>query len=76
MKEKKNYYMKYMKRIYEKHYIGAEKVVENIDFEGVVEDFVEKVKLGKYISRLFEEDESIFYHYSKEFIHHILENEK
>lgn len=76
MKEKKIDYMKYMKRIYEKHYKGAEQNIENMDFEGVLEDFIEKVKIEDYILILFEEDESIFYHYSQQFIDYILFNKK
>ncbi len=72
MNEKKIDSMKYMKRIYEKHYKGAEGNVENVDFEGVLEDFIEKVKLDDYINTLFEEDESLFYYYSKEFVEYIL----
>ncbi len=71
MKEKKIDAKKYMKRIYQKHLEGAENNVENIDYEGVVEDFIEKVKLGKKIKETQSED--IIYEKSRAFVESILQ---
>ncbi len=67
---------KYMKRIYEKHYQGAEKNVENIDYEGLLEDFVEKVKIHKYIQKVYQGDDSPLYEESRAFVEYVLSERK
>lgn len=72
MVEKKIDYTKYMKRIYEKHLKEADHHIEDVDFEGVFEDFIEKVKIEKFISKKFKDDEDLIYENSKEFVQFIL----
>jgi hypothetical protein len=71
MNEKKIDYKKYMKRIYEKHYEGAEKNIDHIDFEGIVEDFIQKVKLRKVLQEQNQED--YLYEKSRDFVEYILQ---
>lgn len=68
MKSKKIDYKKYINRIYEAHSKECENEVEQIDYEGVLEEFIEKVKIEKFINKLFEENDSLLYFYSKEFV--------
>lgn len=68
MKSKKIDYKKYINRIYEAHSKECDNDVSQIDFEGILEEFIEKVKLEKFINKLFEENDSLFYFYSKEFV--------
>ncbi len=74
MKSKKIDYKKYINRIYEAHYKECENDETQIDYEGVLEEFIEKVKIEKFINKLFEENDSFFYFYSKEFIMFIKNN--
>lgn len=74
MKGKSIDYRKYMKRIYDKHEKHCEGDVGQIDYHGVLEDFVEKVKLDKYLQKLYDEDDFIFYFYSKEFIQYVFQS--
>ncbi len=67
---------KYMKRIYEKHYQGAEKNVENMDYEGLLEDFVEKVKIHKYIQKVYQGDDLPLYEESRAFVEYVLSERK
>lgn len=76
MKSKKINYEKYINRIYEAHSKECENNVEQIDYEGVLEEFIEKVKIEKFINKLFEENDSLLYFYSKEFILYIKNKKK
>jgi len=74
MKSKKIDYKKYINRIYEAHCKECENDIEQIDYEGILEEFIEKVKIEKFINKLFEENDTLFYFYSKEFILFIKNN--
>jgi hypothetical protein len=67
---------KYMKRMYEKHYQGAEKNVEHIDYEGLLEDFVDKVKIHKYLQKRLNGNDSHFYEKSRAFVEYVLSDKK
>ncbi len=71
MKSKNIDYKKYINRIYNAHYKECENDETQIDYEGVLEEFIEKVKIEKFINKLFENNDSLFYFYSKEFIFYI-----
>lgn len=68
MKSKKIDYKKYINRIYETHMKECDNDTSQIDYDGVLEEFVEKVKIEKFINKLFEENDSLLYFYSKEFV--------
>ncbi len=74
MKSKNIDYKKYINRIYNTHYKECENDETQIDYEGILEEFIEKVKIEKFINKLFEENDSLFYFYSKEFIIFIKNN--
>jgi Ca2+-binding EF-hand superfamily protein len=67
-------YKKYINRIYDAHYKECENDESQIDYEGILEEFIEKVKMEKFINKLFENNDSLFYFYSKEFIIFIKNN--
>ncbi len=67
-------YKKYINRIYDAHYKECENDETQIDYEGILEEFIEKVKIEKFINKLFENNDSLFYFYSKEFISFIKNN--
>ena len=71
MKSKKIDYKKYINRIYETHSKECDNDISQIDYDGVLEEFIEKVKLGKFVNKLFEENDSLLYFYSKEFVFYI-----
>lgn len=71
MKSKKINYEKYINRIYEIHTKECKNDVLHIDYDGILEEFIEKVKIEKFINKLFEENDSLLYFYSKEFILYI-----
>ncbi len=68
MKSKKIDYKKYINRIYEAHSKECDNDISQIDYDGVLEEFIEKVKIEKYVNKLFEENDSLLYFYSKEFV--------
>lgn len=68
MKSKKIHYKKYINRIYEAHSKECDNDTSQIDYDGVLEEFIEKVKIEKFINKLFEENDSLLYFYSKEFV--------
>ncbi len=59
MKLKNIDYKKYINRIYNIHYKECENNESQIDYEGVLEEFIEKVKIEKFINKLFEENEDL-----------------
>ncbi len=67
-------YKKYINRIYEAHFKECENDESQMDYEGILEEFIEKVKIEKFINKLFENNDSLFYFYSKEFIIFIKNN--
>lgn len=68
MKSKKIDYKKYINRIYDVHSKECDNDINQIDYDGILEEFIEKVKIEKFINKLFEENDSLLYFYSKEFV--------
>ncbi len=71
MKSKNIDYKKYIKRIYETHYKECDNDTEKVDYDGVLEEFIEKVKIGKFLNKLFENNDTLLYFYAKELVNYL-----